>query len=115
MNRILLHIEGAAVLIFSILAYHHLEFAWLMFFVLLFVPDISMLGYLIDTKRGAIFYNLFHTYSVPIAVIVLGIISGNETAVAVGLIWAAHIGMDRMLGYGLKYPSHFKDTHFNRV
>ncbi|MBM4763732.1 DUF4260 family protein [Bacillus sp. B15-48] len=91
------------------------QFSWLLFFVLLLVPDISMLGYLINNKIGARLYNFFHTYTIVIIVISWGLLLENQTALAIGLIWSAHIGMDRMIGYGLKYPTEFKDNHLNRV
>lgn len=115
MNKILLHIEGFAVLVLSVYFYGQSQFSWLLFFILLFAPDISMIGYLLNNKVGAIIYNLFHTYSLSISVVICGLIVPNETLLAIGLIWSAHIGMDRMIGYGLKYPTEFKATHLNRV
>ncbi|GAA0471462.1 DUF4260 domain-containing protein [Alkalibacillus silvisoli] len=115
MNKILLHIEGLAVLALSIYFYGYNEFSWVLFFVLLLLPDISMLGYLVNNKVGARLYNFFHTYTIAIIVIFLGLLLSSQMTLAVGLIWLAHIGMDRMVGYGLKYPTEFKDTHLNRV
>jgi hypothetical protein len=78
-----------------------------------------MLGYLYNNKVGALAYNLFHTYTVPVVIIIGSLVfqqyALSGTPLAVGLIWTAHIAMDRMLGYGLKYPTNFKDTHLNRV
>ncbi|SEM52018.1 protein of unknown function [Mesobacillus persicus] len=115
MNKILLHIEGMAVLALCLYLYGYLQFSWMLFLVLLFIPDISMLGYAFNPKTGAKVYNLFHTYSISIIFVIFGLLLSNLTIIAIGLIWTAHIGMDRMLGYGLKYPTHFKDTHLNRV
>ncbi|MEW5321548.1 DUF4260 domain-containing protein [Geobacillus thermoleovorans] len=115
MNKILLRLEGVAILLLSLYFYFYNQFSWLLFFVLLLAPDISMIGYLFNNKVGAVLYNLFHTYSLPIGVVILGVLLSNEVVLEIGLIWSAHIGMDRMIGYGLKYPTHFKDTHLNRV
>jgi hypothetical protein len=115
LNKILLHIEGLAVLALSIYFYGYNQFSWLLFMVLLLAPDISMLSYLVNNTIGARIYNFFHTYTIVIIVIFLGLLFENQTALAIGLIWSAHIGMDRMIGYGLKYPTEFKDTHLNRV
>jgi hypothetical protein len=115
MNKILLHAEGMAVLAFCLYLYGHLQFSWILFLMLLLVPDISMAGYAFNPKTGAKVYNIFHTYSVSLVVVISGLLLSNSTLIAIGLIWTAHIGMDRMLGYGLKYPTHFKDTHLNRV
>ncbi|QKY68362.1 DUF4260 domain-containing protein [Lentibacillus sp. CBA3610] len=115
MNRFLLHIEGFMVLLLTLSLYAFFEFSWLLFFVLLLAPDISMLGYLISNKAGAWIYNLFHTYSMAIAVVLCGLLFVNAIVLAIGLIWTAHIGMDRMIGYGLKYPSGFNENHLNRL
>ncbi|MFG6115765.1 DUF4260 domain-containing protein [Halobacillus sp. MO56] len=115
MNKILLRIEGFAVLILSLYFYGNSQFSWGLFFILLLSPDISILGYVLSNKIGAILYNLFHTYIVSIGVIFIGLLLSSPTFLAIGLIWSSHIGMDRMIGYGLKYPTEFKDTHLNRV
>lgn len=115
MNKIILHLEGFAVLVLSIYFYKYNQFSWSFFFMLLFVPDISLFGYFINNKKGAIIYNLGHNYIFATITIILGLKLSNQTALAIGLIWSAHIGMDRMLGYGLKYPTRFKDTHLSRV
>ncbi|SDJ81009.1 DUF4260 domain-containing protein [Sediminibacillus albus] len=115
MSKILLHIEGFAVLALSLYLYGYSQFSWLLFFILLLAPDISMLGYLLNNKAGAVLYNLFHTYGLSIGLVFCGLIVSNPHILALGLIWSAHIGMDRMIGYGLKYPTGFKDNHLNRV
>ncbi|MBB6452522.1 hypothetical protein HNQ94_000967 [Salirhabdus euzebyi] len=115
MNRLFLHLEGAFFFLLSIVWYASYDFSWLVFFILLFVPDISMIGYAINQKTGALLYNVFHTYTIPIIIILLWFLFSNDVLLTVSLIWLSHIGMDRMLGYGLKYPTHFKDTHLNRV
>lgn len=111
----MLHIEGLAVLVLSVYLYWLNEYSWGMFFILLLAPDISMLGYLLNNKVGAKCYNIFHTYSLPIIIVLVGLLISNQLVLAIGLIWSAHIGMDRTIGYGLKYSSNFKDTHLNRV
>ena len=111
----LLRVEGVALLVLSVLLYRVNGGGWLMFGVLLLAPDLSMLGYLAGPQVGAAIYNTFHTYAMPAVVGALGMIFANPLMVAVALIWFAHIGMDRTVGYGLKYPSSFKDTHLERV
>ncbi|MFT4413685.1 DUF4260 domain-containing protein [Fredinandcohnia humi] len=115
MNKALLHIEGLAVLLVSLYFYSIHDFSWILFILLLLAPDLSMLGYVINIRTGTLVYNLFHTYVVPIGVVFIGILLDSDIALAIGIIWVAHIGMDRMLGYGLKYQTDFKDTHLNRV
>lgn len=115
LNKILLHVEGLAVLVLSLYFYWDSQFSWVLFLILLFAPDISMLGYVVNNRIGARIYNIFHTYTIAIIIIFVGLLFENQTALAIGLIWSSHIGMDRMIGYGLKYPTEFKDTHLNRV
>ncbi len=111
----LLRVEGVALLVLSVLLYRVNGGGWLMFGVLLLAPDLSMLGYLAGPQVGAAIYNTFHTYAMPAVVGALGMIFASPLTVAVALIWFAHIGMDRTVGYGLKFPSSFKDTHLERV
>ena len=111
----LLRAEGVALLVLSVLLYRVNGGGWLMFGVLLLAPDLSMLGYLAGPQVGAAIYNTFHTYAIPAVVGALGMVFASPLMVALALIWFAHIGMDRTVGYGLKYPSSFKDTHLERV
>ena len=111
----LLRVEGVALLVLSVLLYWVNGGNWLLFGVLLLAPDLSMLGYLAGPKVGAALYNAFHAYAMPAVVGTLGMIFASPVAIAVALIWFAHIGLDRTVGYGLKYPTFFKDTHLQRV
>jgi hypothetical protein len=111
----LLHIEGAAVLISACVLYRQSQAAWLWFGLLFFAPDLSMLGYFAGKKLGSALYNLVHTYTAPILALSTLWFSGRTSHSWVILIWLAHVGFDRMLGYGLKYETAFKDTHLQRV
>lgn len=111
----LLKIEGAAVLTSALLLYWEQGNSWLLFVLLLFAPDLSMIGYLSGSRLGAATYNLFHTVTLPVVAAVVGLLVDQGWAVSVGLTWLAHIGLDRLIGYGLKYPESFKETHLARV
>jgi len=111
----LLRVEGVALLALSVLVYWVNGGSWLLFGALLLAPDLSMLGYLAGPKVGAAIYNAFHTYAMPAVVGALGMVFASPVAMAVALIWFAHIGVDRTVGYGLKYSTSFKDTHLQRV
>ena len=113
--RIWLHLEGLAALIGLIALYAHLSGDWLLFIVLLFVPDISMVGYLVNKSVGATVYNIGHFVGLPLALAGIGIASGQTLVVAIALIWMAHIALDRAVGYGFKYATDFKDTHMQRT
>src|ERR1700730_1575861 len=102
--RPLLHLEGAAVLIVSLLSYHWSQGSWLQFALLFLLPDLSMLGYAANIKVGAITYNAVHTYVGPLVLAGYSFASNRRAIFSLSLIWIAHIGLDRMLGFGLKYP-----------
>jgi hypothetical protein len=90
-------------------------FSWRIFAFLFFVPDIFMCGYFINKKIGAITYNLSHNYVLPLILISVALYLTLNDFLMVGIIWVAHIGFDRMLGFGLKYPTGFRDTHLQRL
>jgi hypothetical protein len=112
---ILLHAEGFIVLAVSFAAYHELNGSWLYFFLLFLWPDLFMLGYPVNVRVGAALYNLVHTYVGPLLLGAAAVFEHWPNALLFSLIWTAHIGVDRALGYGLKYPTFFKDTHLQRV
>jgi hypothetical protein len=111
----LLRLEGLAVLVGALVLYFDADFGWLVLVVLILAPDLSMLGYLRGPAVGAATYDLVHTYVLPVGLGVVGVVADVDTAAQLALIWLAHIGMDRALGYGLKYPTGFRDTHLQRV
>jgi len=115
MVRYLLRLEGLVVLALSLYGYNVAQGRWLWFVVLFLAPDLSMVGYLANPRLGSIIYDLVHTYATPAILLGMGWSLHLSAFVLAGLILAAHIGLDRFLGYGLKYPTAFKDTHIQRV
>jgi uncharacterized protein DUF4260 len=113
--RMLLHLEGIVVSAAAIALYFHLGYPWWLFLVLILAPDLSMLGYAAGPTVGRAAYDAAHTYAVPVALAGIGVLADADVAIQVGLIWTAHIGIDRAIGYGLKYRTGFKDTHLQRV
>jgi Domain of unknown function (DUF4260) len=113
--RALLHAEGATVFAGATLLYFHGDHPWWLYLVLALAPDLSMVAYLAGARAGAAAYDAVHTSAVPVGVAVAGVVADTRTLVAVALVWLAHIGADRALGYGLKYETGFKDTHLQRV
>jgi hypothetical protein len=113
--RFLLGVEGLAVAVAAIALYADGDHPWLLFLLLILAPDLSFVGYLAGPRVGAASYNALHTSAPPIVLGLIGVLADAEGAVAVALIWLAHVGVDRTLGYGLKYPTAFKDTHLGRV
>jgi hypothetical protein len=113
--RVLLHAEGLAAAVAAIVLYFNADYPWWLLVLLVLTPDLAMVGYLGGRIVGAAAYDVAHTYSLPIVLAAIGVVAGAEIAVQLGLIWITHIGVDRAIGYGMKYPSGFKDTHLQRV
>lgn len=110
-----LRLEGAVVLVVSVWGYASTDASWWLFVALLLVPDLFMLGYLAGPRLGAVVYNIGHAYLLPALLGAASIWLAQPLLLSLALIWVAHIGMDRMLGYGLKFPDHFKHTHLGFV
>jgi hypothetical protein len=113
--RVLLRVEGLAVAAAAIALYFHADYPWWLLVALVLAPDLSMAGYVAGSTVGAAAYDAAHTYVFPVGLAAVGLIVDAETAVQLGLIWLTHIGVDRAIGYGLKYRTGFKDTHLQRV
>jgi hypothetical protein len=108
-------LEEAFLLLLPVIAYRQLHLSWLLFALLFFAPDLFMLGYLVNPRVGASAYNFGHARFVPLALLAFGYMGGHPAVVAIALIWFAHIAFDRVFGYGLKYPTFFKDTHLQHI
>jgi Domain of unknown function (DUF4260) len=111
----LLRLEGLALFVGSLVVYFHLDFGWVLLVVLFLAPDLSFAGYLAGPVVGSWVYNVAHTTAGPVALAIVGVLADVDWCVQLALIWLAHIGIDRLLGYGLKYPTAFRDTHLQRV
>ena len=113
--RLLLRMEGGVLLVAGLLAFAATEQPWWLVPVLLFLPDLFMAGYARSSRFGALTYNLGHSYPLP-AVLAGGAVALDETAaLAVALVWFSHIGLDRLLGYGLKHDDGFTHTHLGVI
>jgi Domain of unknown function (DUF4260) len=109
-----LRLEAVTLVAGALIAYSTTNQPWWLIPLILLVPDVIMVGYLGGTRLGAITHNLAHSTPLPAAVIALGWWQHEPLVRAFGLVWLAHIGMDRALGYGLKYNDHFQHTHLGR-
>jgi hypothetical protein len=112
---LLLHLEGATILVLSVFFYRQNHASWPLFALLFLAPDLFMLGYFVNSRVGAALYNFAHTLLTPGLVLAIGLLAAKPQLFSLALIWTAHIGFDRLIGYGLKYPTHFKDTHLQHV
>ncbi|MDH5160511.1 DUF4260 domain-containing protein [Heyndrickxia oleronia] len=114
MNQIV-RIENGFALAISFYIYIQLDFPIWLFFVLLLVPDITMIGYAINNKIGAKVYNFGHSFILPL-LLALGYLSfSKDYLLIISIIWLSHIFMDRLLGFGLKYQDSFNKTHIQRI
>jgi hypothetical protein len=115
MPNVMLRLEGTAVLVSAIVAYGYLGYSWWVFALLFFWPDLAFIAYAVDKRFGSIVYNVFHFYTLPLLLAGASLLFSWTFGLQFALIWLAHIGMDRMFGYGLKYPGEFKMTHMSKI
>jgi hypothetical protein len=113
--RMILRIEGLAVLAATMIMYGKSGFGWGTFALFFLAPDVSFLGYLAGSRVGAIAYNAAHSYIGALACFGSGLVLVAPALEVAGLIWCAHIGFDRAMGYGLKYAAGFAFTHLGRI
>jgi hypothetical protein len=109
--KVWLRLEGLAALAMACLLYQRWHASWLLFAVLFLTPDLSMLAYTAGSRLGAAAYNAMHSDFPPLALAAAALLTDHLKIVPYALIWSAHIGFDRALGYGLKYDSAFGHTH----
>ena len=112
---IILRLEAVAIFVGGTVAYLQLNGHPLWLLPLLLVPDVSMAGYLGGPRLGAVTYNLVHNICFALLLLAIGWFAAIAPLALAGAIALAHVGMDRSLGYGLKLPTDFKDTHLGRI
>ncbi len=112
-----LQLEEMAQMILGIagLYFQSLHFSWWLWPILFLSPDISFLGYGINTTVGAIVYNIFHHKGIAMLMILLGLVSNQQAFLIIGIVLFGHSSMDRFFGYGLKYSEGFKYTHLGKI
>jgi hypothetical protein len=110
-----LKIEEVVQFVFGIFLFSELSYGWWIFPALLLLPDIGMLGYLVNPKLGAFTYNVLHHKAIAVGFIIMGMSIWGELITLVGIILFSHAAMDRVFGYGLKYSDSFKNTHLGRI
>ncbi len=113
--KYILKAEEILLFILSLYVFHLLGFSWSLYFIFILVPDLSMLGYLINTKVGAYAYNFAHHKGLAVAVFLAGMYFQNTELQFSGLILFSHSSMDRIFGYGLKFTDSFHNTHLGKI
>jgi hypothetical protein len=112
---VFLRLEGLAAAALSAVFYARTGASWWLFAGLWLAPDLSLLGYLAGASWGARIYNAIHSYVTPATLAVSAMLLRSPALVPIALIWFNHIGVDRLLGFGLKYPAGFGWTHLGRI
>ncbi len=115
MVRLLTRLEGLAILTASLYFYTIVNGNWILFIILLLAPDLSMIGYLKNKQIGALSYNIIHNFFSAFVVITIGFFANQTLIQQFGIILLAHVGMDRVFGFGLKYKEDFKSTHIQKL
>lgn len=113
--RKIISLEYVIAFLVTVFFYWHFDFSFVYFVLFLLLPDVSMLGYMVNTKVGALFYNIGHSLVMPAILLVLGFVTVSTPLLMVSIIWLAHIFLDRALGYGLKYEEAFTKTHLQQI
>jgi len=113
--KILIKIEELFLFGLSLILFSRLDFRWGWYAILFLAPDLSMLGYLANPQVGAWTYNLIHHKGLAVALYVLGYLSSVPWLTFAGTILLGHSSLDRVFGYGLKYPDAFQNTHLGRI
>lgn len=113
--KTIIKIEECALLILAFLLSMRLGFDWWLFVVLLFLPDISIAGYILGKTVGTAIYNLFHFKAVAAAIALAGLYLGNNVVVLAALVLFGHSSLDRVFGFGLKFPDNFNHTHLGMI
>ena len=113
--RTLLRLEGLTLFVGMTLLYAVWDGSWWVYAIVFLVPDLSFAAYLAGPRAGAIIYNAAHSYMAPMALMTTGFALSSPLVLSIAMIWLAHIGIDRALGYGLKYSLGFGFTHLGRI
>ena len=113
--KILLRLEGLTLFAGMTMLYGVWDGSWWIYAILFLAPDLSFAAYLANPKIGAIVYNAAHSYMAPVALMTTGFALSSSLVLSIAMIWLAHIGIDRALGYGLKYQAGFTFTHLGRI
>ena len=112
---LILRAESLAIFLAGVLLYLQLNGNALWLLPLLLAPDLSMVGYLGGPRLGAVTYNLAHNLVTALGLVAVGWFAALAPVALLGAVLLAHVGMDRSLGYGLKLPTDFRDTHLGRI
>ncbi|MGX7243831.1 DUF4260 family protein [Enterococcus quebecensis] len=114
-NKTILQLENGILFLLTLTLFIYFGFPVFYFFLFLLLPDITMVGYLSNPSLGAKIYNLGHNLVFPVLLIFIYLPTQTTLLLAISLVWCAHIFIDRILGYGLKYPDTFKHTHIQNL
>ncbi len=115
MPRRFLRVEGAVVFATAVAVYLDADFSIVALVLLFLAPDLAFVGFLLGPRAGALAYDAVHIEVWPVLLGAIGILGDEQVPIQIALIWLAHIGLDRALGYGLRYPDNASESHLDRV
>lgn len=113
--KTLIKLEDLGFFLLSLYFYSQTGHSWWLYALLILLPDIGMVGYAVNKNLGAIIYNIFHHRGLAVLLLLFGWVSISEYVALAGIILLSHASLDRVFGYGLKYPDDFKHTHMQEV
>jgi uncharacterized protein DUF4260 len=113
--RTMLRLEGLTLFAGMTVLYWVWDGSWWVYAILFLAPDLSFAAYLAGPRIGAVVYNVAHSYLAPVTLMVTGFALASPLVLSIAMIWLAHIGIDRALGYGMKYAAGFGFTHLGRI
>jgi hypothetical protein len=111
----LLKLEESLLFVLSLFLFSALDYSWGWYALLFLAPDLSMIGYLASPRIGAWTYNFIHHKGLAVALYVLGQLLAVPWLMLAGTILLGHSSLDRVFGYGLKYPDAFQNTHLGKI
>ncbi len=111
----LIKLEEAAQLAGSVAALAWLGAPWWAYLLMAIGPDVGMVGYLAGPRTGAITYNLFHHKGLALAVAAVALFTSPAPWLIAAAVLYGHASLDRLFGFGLKYPDQFKHTHLGWI
>jgi hypothetical protein len=99
--KTLVKLEELAQVLLSIYLFSLLPYAWWMYPLFFFAPDLSMVGLLLNKHLGALTYNLIHHKALALGIYLLGALLGIPLLALIGVLLFGHSSFDRVLGFGL--------------
>lgn len=113
--KYLVKLEEVSLFGLALFLFSQLDYGWGTFLLLFLAPDLSMVGYLTNSRLGAWTYNLIHHKGLSTVLYISGFLFTVPWLMFAGALLLAHSSLDRVFGYGLKYEDAFQNTHLGNL